>query len=178
MNSVGSVCWGRGRAIFEVRVAVNSEETVESNFDKVSHRPWPLPNGRWVMEQRWRDLLFAHGRVQKELLRQHVPGGLKIDTHQGQAWLGVVPFRMEGAGDPWDVTISGIECSDVCLYSADAEGNVKRGEIHHRAWDLQLAWAAVSENSMTQGLGLTSGAPELLHFSRRQDVAVWPLQSV
>ena len=65
-----------------------------------------------------------------------------------------------------------------CLYSADAEGNLKRGEIHHPPWNLQLAKAEISENSMTKGLGLTLGAPDLLHFSRRQDVAVWPLRRV
>jgi uncharacterized protein YqjF (DUF2071 family) len=242
-------------------------------FDKVSHRPWPLPSGRWVMEQRWHDLLFAHWRVEKELLRQHVPSGLEIDTYQGQAWLGVVPFRMEGvklsyrpaipgtsrfpelnvrtyvkhgekagvwffsldAASRLAVTVArawfhlpyffaGMSCVErdgwieyasdrkqrgapaavlrgkyrpkgetfqaasgtleqflterYCLYSADAEGNLKRGEIHHRPWNLQLAKAEISENSMTNRLGLTLEAPELLHFSRRQDVLVWPLRRV
>ena len=26
----------------------------------VTHRPWPLPTGPWVMAQSWHDLLFAH----------------------------------------------------------------------------------------------------------------------
>ena len=69
---------------------------MEAILGKLSHRPWPLPNGLWVMEQQWHDLLFAHWRVDEAWLRQHVPGGLEIDTYQGQAWLGVVPFRMEG----------------------------------------------------------------------------------
>ncbi len=69
---------------------------MEPILDQVSHRPWPLPNGPWVMEQQWHDLLFAHWRVDEGLLRQHVHLGLEIDTYQGQAWLGVVPFRMEG----------------------------------------------------------------------------------
>jgi hypothetical protein len=55
---------------------------------------------------------------------------------------------------------------------------LKRGDIHHLPWNLQVAEAEISENSMTKAPGLALGAPELLHFSRRQDVAVWPLRRV
>jgi uncharacterized protein YqjF (DUF2071 family) len=44
---------------------------------------------------RWVDLLFAHWPVPVDALRPFVPAGLEIDTFEGQAWLGVVPFRME-----------------------------------------------------------------------------------
>ena len=44
---------------------------------------------------RWVDLLFAHWPVPVEALRPLVPAALDIDTFEGQAWLGVVPFRME-----------------------------------------------------------------------------------
>jgi uncharacterized protein YqjF (DUF2071 family) len=44
---------------------------------------------------RWLDLLFAHWPVPAEILRPLVPSGLEIDTFEGRAWLGVVPFRME-----------------------------------------------------------------------------------
>lgn len=63
---------------------------------EIAHRPWPLPPGPWVMEQKWHDLLFAHWPVPLESLRPHVPAPLKIDTFEGQAWLAVVPFRMSG----------------------------------------------------------------------------------
>jgi hypothetical protein len=43
---------------------------------------------------------------------------------------------------------------------------------------LQVAQAEISENSMTKGLRLDLGTPELLHFSCRQDVEVWPLRRV
>jgi uncharacterized protein YqjF (DUF2071 family) len=48
------------------------------------------------MKQVWHDLLFAHWPVSVTALRRHIPETLKIDTFQGQAWLGVVPFRMSG----------------------------------------------------------------------------------
>jgi uncharacterized protein YqjF (DUF2071 family) len=47
------------------------------------------------MRMRWLDLLFAHWPVPVEALRPLVPAELEIDTFAGQAWLGVVPFRME-----------------------------------------------------------------------------------
>lgn len=44
---------------------------------------------------RWVDLLFAHWPVPAEALRPMIPAGLELDTFEGRAWLGVVPFRME-----------------------------------------------------------------------------------
>ena len=61
-----------------------------------AHRPWPLPGGPWIMKQEWHDLLFAHWTVPVEVLRRLIPRALEIDTFGGQAWLGVVPFRMSG----------------------------------------------------------------------------------
>ena len=46
------------------------------------------------MAQSWHDLLFAHWRVDPAILRLHIPKRLEIDLFQGQAWLGIVPFRM------------------------------------------------------------------------------------
>ncbi len=61
-----------------------------------AHRPWPLPRGPWIMKQVWHDLLFAHWPVAPQALRALIPPHLEIDTFAGQAWLGVVPFRMSG----------------------------------------------------------------------------------
>lgn len=61
-----------------------------------SHRPYPLPKWPWIMKQTWLDLLFAHWPVPYEQLRPLIPEGLKLDTYDGYAWIGVVPFRMEG----------------------------------------------------------------------------------
>ena len=66
------------------------------NLAEIGHRPWPLPAGNWVMAQIWHDLLFAHWPIPQEVLRPNVPAQLAIDTFDGQAWLGVVPFRMSG----------------------------------------------------------------------------------
>lgn len=61
---------------------------------EVAHRPWPMPRRRWVMTQTWHDLLFAHWPIDPEVLRAKVPALFTLDLFGGQAWLGVVPFRM------------------------------------------------------------------------------------
>ena len=48
------------------------------------------------MRMTWRDLLFAHWPVSPDALRPHIPETLELDTFDGSAWLGVVPFRMDG----------------------------------------------------------------------------------
>jgi len=44
----------------------------------------------------WHDLLFMHWPVPKEALRPLIPPALEVDTFDGHAWIGVVPFRMTG----------------------------------------------------------------------------------
>lgn len=48
------------------------------------------------MEQEWHDLLFAHWPVPPEVVRPHIPPGLTLETFDGAAWVGVVPFHMRG----------------------------------------------------------------------------------
>jgi uncharacterized protein len=60
----------------------------------VAHRPWRMPESPWVMTQTWRDLLFAHWRMNPQLLRSKVPPEFALDLFHGEAWIGVVPFRM------------------------------------------------------------------------------------
>lgn len=47
------------------------------------------------MRQRWAGLLFLHWPVDPALIAARLPAGLHVDTFEGQAWLGVVPFFME-----------------------------------------------------------------------------------
>jgi uncharacterized protein len=62
---------------------------------QTEHRPYPLPEGSWVLRMRWHDLLFMHWPMPEDLLRSLIPPVLELDTFDGSAWLGVVPFRME-----------------------------------------------------------------------------------
>jgi uncharacterized protein YqjF (DUF2071 family) len=47
---------------------------------------------------RWVDLLFAHWPIDPDALRPLIPAGLEVDTFDGRAWVGVVPFGMENVG--------------------------------------------------------------------------------
>ena len=61
-------------------------------LQQTAHRPWPMPEGPWVMTQTWNDLLFAHWPVEAAAVRERVPASFELDLFDGQAWLGVVPF--------------------------------------------------------------------------------------
>ncbi|QLH78907.1 DUF2071 domain-containing protein [Halosimplex rubrum] len=44
------------------------------------------------VEMGWRHVLFANWPVDPEIVRAHLPESLTVDTHDGRAWLSVVPF--------------------------------------------------------------------------------------
>lgn len=62
---------------------------------RTSHRPRPLPPGRWAVTQRWNDLLLAHWPLSPSRIGPLIPEWLEVDTHQGMAWLGAVPFWLD-----------------------------------------------------------------------------------
>jgi uncharacterized protein YqjF (DUF2071 family) len=54
-----------------------------------------------VLSMRWKHLLFAHWRVPPAALRPLIPEPLQIDTYDGAAWIGLVPFVMESVRPVW-----------------------------------------------------------------------------
>jgi len=54
------------------------------------------PEGRPVMYQNWSKLLFLHWRMDPAEIQATLPEGLTVDTFEGDAWLGLVPFFMKG----------------------------------------------------------------------------------
>jgi uncharacterized protein len=68
----------------------------EQILGHADHRAYPAPDGPWAITMTWRDLLFMHWPVPAEELRSLIPSALTLDTFDGSAWLGVVPFRMTG----------------------------------------------------------------------------------
>ena len=238
-------------------------------LEDAAHRPYPPPEGPWVLSMHWHDLLFMHWPVPGEWLRPLIPSALTLDTFDGSAWLAVVPFRMSGVrprflpqvpplsnfpelnlrtyvsvgGRPgiwffsldahnpvavrlaratfklpyFDARMSYRVSGDTvfyesvrthrrapdtkfvgsykpvgeaidagpdslerflteryCLYSADPQGRVRRGEIHHKLWSLQPAEAEVETLHMTRQVGLDLPDTEpLLHYAKRLDVVAW-----
>ncbi len=64
------------------------------NLHNDPYRPYPAPTTSFVMHQSWHELAFMHWRVPFDALRPHIPASLPLDTIDGSAWLGVVPFEM------------------------------------------------------------------------------------
>ncbi|MCB9796226.1 MAG: DUF2071 domain-containing protein [Alphaproteobacteria bacterium] len=62
--------------------------------------PARRPEGRNAGTQRWSDLLFVHYEVEPEALAAQLPAGLSLDTFEGRAFVGLVPFRMERIAPP------------------------------------------------------------------------------
>jgi hypothetical protein len=223
------------------------------------------------MGQTWDDLLFAHRRVDADLVRELLPNGLELDTHDGEAWLGVAPFvvtglrlrgtpalpfvstfrelnvrtyvtadgkpgvwflsldassglaveaarwlyklpyyrariavertggwiayscaRAEGvrphvfegryrptgpAAEPAPRTLEHFLTERYCLYTQD-RGRLMRAEIHHTPWPLQPADAEIDLDTMPPDRLEVVDQDPILHFSRRQDVVIWPLERV
>jgi uncharacterized protein YqjF (DUF2071 family) len=223
---------------------------------------------------RWRELLFIHWPVPAASLRPLIPRGLALDTFDGSAWLGVVPFRMTASrvrglppvpglsefpelnvrtyvttegkpgvwffgldaaswlavrgarwlfhlpyfdarmvvgrrGDQIDYrsgrthrrappaqfaaryrptgptkpaapgTLEYFLTERYCLYAADRQQRVYRGDIAHAPWPLQSAEIDLSLNRMTGQIGVTlPDVPPLLHYAERLDVVAWMIESV
>lgn len=67
-------------------------------IDRLSIRS--RPPGRAINHQWWGKLLFLHWRVPERLLRPLLPERLTLDTHDGAAWISLVPFTMWGIRHP------------------------------------------------------------------------------
>ncbi|MFC4994361.1 YqjF family protein [Rubritalea tangerina] len=230
-----------------------------------------MERGQPLWRQRWHDLAFFHWPVDAKVLEQWVPEGVRLDLHDGCAWVSVVPFRMEDVmlrslpaipgvsafpelnlrtyverdgkpgvwffsldadqrlavwaarrffhlpyfkadmrcqetedggiryrskrefdGAMFEATYRGIEGSKVelcsggleywlteryCLYAADADGRLYRGEVHHQQWPLQEVDYHITVNHLGDRWGIPlEGEPHYAQFSRELEVAVWPLQ--
>jgi uncharacterized protein len=60
---------------------------------QLSERQLPLGRPR-LMFQQWTDLLFLHWTFDPSTVQETLPAGLFVDTYEGLAWVGIVPFRM------------------------------------------------------------------------------------
>ena len=62
---------------------------------KSDHLPFPMPKRRWSLRQNWINLTFLHWLVDPELLSPYIPKDLELDTFEGKAYVGTIPFIME-----------------------------------------------------------------------------------
>lgn len=107
---------------------------------------------RQIMHQWWKDVAFLHWRVEPAAVAPLLPAGTTPDAFDGSSWVGLIPFRMVGAGAgrgpavPWLGTFAE---TNVRLYSVDAEG--RRGVVFRSLETSRLA--------VVLGSRLTFGVP-------------------
>ncbi len=122
------------------------------------------PRGRLVMYQRWRSLLFLHFSLPPEEIQALLPPGLTVDTFpdaagEERAWVGLVPFRMEGIRPRFVPTVPGTDAfpetnvrtyvhrdgrdPGVWFFSLDA-ANALACEVARRMWKLPYHEAQMS----------------------------------
>ncbi|MEM7349229.1 MAG: DUF2071 domain-containing protein [Acidobacteriota bacterium] len=53
------------------------------------------PVNRPVLTQRWSDVVFLHWPYDPAVVQRLLPPGVTVDTHDGSAWIALVPFTME-----------------------------------------------------------------------------------
>jgi uncharacterized protein len=63
--------------------------------------PTQRPPGRALMRQRWAELGFLHWEIPATALRPLVPAALELDTFDGRAFVGLVPFTITGVRPPF-----------------------------------------------------------------------------
>lgn len=77
------------------------------------------------MFQSWRRLLFLHWRFDPKIIQPLLPNGLTVDTFDGSAWVGVVPFEMRDIrprGFPAVPVLSHFLELNLRTYAIDANG--------------------------------------------------------
>lgn len=60
------------------------------------------------MRQDWAHLLFLHWEMQPAVIQQSLPPGLTVDTYDGKAYMGIVPFYMDNVRPRFCPSIPGI----------------------------------------------------------------------
>jgi hypothetical protein len=61
-----------------------------------------------VMRQVWEQILFLHWPIEPAAVQRLLPPGLVVDTFDGQAYVGLVPFAMRGVRPVWSPSVPGL----------------------------------------------------------------------
>ena len=90
--------------------------------------PWPEPPELprpIIMGQRWTDAVFLHWRIPYAVAARFMPAGVVPDVFDGSAWVGLIGFRMQGAGlgrGPGVPYFGDFNEINVRLYSREPDG--------------------------------------------------------
>jgi uncharacterized protein YqjF (DUF2071 family) len=92
----------------------------------------PIRRG-WLRND-WHELTFLHWPYDPDVIQALLPDGLDVDTHDGHAWVSLVPFHMRNAGPtlvPSIPYVSDFWETNVRTYVVDSLG-------HRAVWFLSL----------------------------------------
>jgi uncharacterized protein YqjF (DUF2071 family) len=128
------------------------------HIDRIS--PSLRPSGGPIGYQRWTSLLFVHWRLPVELLQPLIPPELTLDTWEGEAWVGLVPFYMSGVRPWWFPPIPGV--------SSFCETNV-RTYVQFRGRDPGV-WFLSLEASNSLAVRVARWRWHLPYFRARMDL--------
>ena len=70
------------------------------NHDRRGAEICPQPVARPVMTQQWCDLAYIHWRYDPAIVQSLLPESLEVDTFDGSAWVGLIPFSMRNIAGP------------------------------------------------------------------------------
>jgi uncharacterized protein YqjF (DUF2071 family) len=126
----------------------------------------------------WRNLLFMHWPVKADALSSLVPPALSIDTFEGSAWLGVVPFDMTGVRPHFLPAVPGLSNfpeinlrtyvmaegrPGVWFFSLDADSRIAvrlaRATFHLPYFDAEMSCHASGDEVDYRSLRTHRGAP-------------------
>jgi uncharacterized protein YqjF (DUF2071 family) len=133
----------------------------------------------------WRDLLFMHWPVEADTLRPLVPPSLSIDTFDGNAWLGVVPFDMVGVRPHFVPAVPGVsnfpeinlrtyvtaeDRPGVWFFSLDAHSRLAvrlaRATFHLPYFDAEMSYHASGDQVDYRSIRTHKGAPSAEFVAR------------
>ena len=76
-------------------VDLNLIRKIDVNI-RTDHLPFPMPQRPHSFVQQWRYLSFLHWEVDPVRLAPYIPDGLELDIFEKKAYIGTIPFIMEG----------------------------------------------------------------------------------
>ena len=146
------------------------------------------------MHQRWTDLLFAHWPVAPDMLRPLLPSSLTLDTFDGRAWVGVIPFHMSNVRPrgippiPWVSSFHELNVRTyvrvgarpgVWFFSLDASNplavRAARAAVHLPYYDATMRMTAGADGSVNYDSQRThrGAPPAAFHATYRADGPVY-----
>ena len=179
----------RGRRTMAIKSQILTADmpaNAGSEIDRVT--PTLCPQDRIVMRHNWYDLTFLHWIVPVEMLRPLIPAELEIDTYEGRAYVGLVPFTMRQVRPAWAPAFPPLSnfhetnvrtyvhlhgrSPGVWFFSLDAANSIAV-RVARRLWKLPYHFARMSliHERQIANLHRSSSLAPTVHY---QSERVWP----